>query len=109
MIRLYQFRLEWDPYDPMEETTTIIQVNQKCMFGTNTTGTLRFRRGENLKIVGAQVLLAQTWFDTPNMESHLQFKSDFTWSTYKKVQKGGQQIGIMVDMYLTEAAQKLSH
>ena len=35
------------------------------------------------------MLIAQNWYDTPTINSYLEFKSDFTQSTYKKVYKEG--------------------
>lgn len=53
VIRLYEFLIEWDHLNPAPATTKIVQISQKCLLASQTSGTLRFLRGDNLKIKGA--------------------------------------------------------
>ena len=46
------------------------------------------------------MLIAQTWYDSLSSKNVMKFTGDFTYSTFKRVFKNNEQVGLMIDIHL---------
>ena len=101
VVRNYEFRVTWDRNRPTADTCQIQGVSQKFLLTNKGTGTLRFLLNQDtMRITGSQMLIAQTWYDNLSEKDVMKFKSDFTFSTFKRVFKGDDHVGVLISMHL---------
>lgn len=71
------------------------------MLTNKNTGTLRFLSDSvSNRIVGSQMLIAHAWYDNLSSTDLMKFKSDLTYSTFKRVFKDSGQVGVIISMHL---------
>lgn len=100
VVRNYEYKITWDKKDPSARNCVIRLVAQKCLLTNKGTGTLRFLLDDNMKIDGCQMLIAQTWYNSLTSKDLMKFTSEFTYSTFKRVFKEKEQVGLMLDIHL---------